>query len=429
MKKLFTILTIAAAVILAVACNKDGSKIKMNFATSLYDLEELGSVEVVLKLSEPAPSSVEIPVRFSGSAVKDTDYSVSSDKFTFNAGTSSSSITVTDLGMEKKGTITFNISADGDYELGDKFITTVAFPGIESIITNFDPVKADLIESLTVTLTLTGITSGNGFRAASDMKIPLQLTGAGADGVKLESEYITVPKGQNSGSVKLTLNEAFVETLTEKVEAILEVDRSKAPRFNAGDNGKVTISIRKPIEKSELVGTWKFAEIFDLEELELFFEEMEDDPTLLPVNNDGFTLTFTQDEETGEIKLVPGTTGDFANFYREAVVTKTAPKNTSTEAEILGDYTTLEVNMFEGEALGDGPFTYTYYALSNANRAFSADKETIGDSVIAVRFNKDGDLIIQFRDYDQPPFGENWWEDDKFDADMFAFCARYTKEN
>ncbi|MBQ5528355.1 MAG: hypothetical protein IIU05_04825, partial [Bacteroidales bacterium] len=175
-----------------------------------------------------------------------------------------------------------------------------------------------------------------------------------------------------------------------------------------------------------LAGTWKFAEVFDLEEIELWFEEGEDDPSLLPVNNENFTLTFTEDVETGEVTLTPGGTGDFANYFREAKVTLTNPMNCSTKAVILGDYTTYECNMFEAEVLEGAPFVYTYYALSNANRAFSAKTEALGTGVICVRLDEAGDLILQIRDYDTPPFGESWW--DGYDADMFSFCSRFTKE-
>ncbi len=434
MKKTLTFIVIAVAALLSSACNKDDEKIKVEFATSLYQLEELGSTEVVLKLSAEADEPLEIPVSFSGSAKKDKDYSVSSDKFVFNAGTKTSSITVTDLGMNKEGTITFNISPKGKYVPGNKYIATVAFPGKETLITNFDITKADLIESLTLTLKLTGARSGDKFKAATDLDVPVQLTGEGADGVVLESKSIRIPKGSNSGTIKMTRNAEFADGLSSDPVAVLEVDRMNS-RYSAGDKYSVTIKVHSGLQvPARLVGRWNFAEIIGLVDesgdeggVEDYFLGEGDDPNLIPKNNEGFFLLITENEETGEVTLKPGGTGDYNNFFREAKLTMTHPVNTSTEAVRLGEYTTREANMFESYILDEGPFVYTYYALSNANRAFSSSKETLGTSVIAARFNEAGDLIIQFRDYDKPPFGENWWSDNKFDADVFGLCTRYTR--
>ena len=127
------------------------------------------------------------------------------------------------------------------------------------------------------------------------------------------------------------------------------------------------------------------------------------------------------------VTLTTNGKGDFANYFREATITLTEPKNYSTEGVVLGKYTVEEINMFQAEVIDDDSVIFTYYLLSNANRAFSADDEELGESVIAFRLTNDGNLEMQFRDYDMPPFGEMWWDDD-FDADMFAFCSVFTKE-
>lgn len=136
---------------------------------------------------------------------------------------------------------------------------------------------------------------------------------------------------------------------------------------------------------------------------------------------------YAEDPETGVVTLTTNGKGDFANYFREATITLTEPKNYSTEGVVLGKYTVEEINMFQAEVIDDDSVIFTYYLLSNANRAFSADDEELGESVIAFRLTNDGKLEMQFRDYDMPPFGEMWWDDD-FDADMFAFCSVFTKE-
>ena len=71
--------------------------------------------------------------------------------------------------------------------------------------------------------------------------------------------------------------------------------------------------------------------------------------------------------------------------------------------------------------------TNMYYSLSSANRAFSATEEQLGSSTIVFTIVDKG-LAVEFRDYDKPPFGENWWSTNKFDADMFGFASLFTKE-
>ena len=70
-----------------------------------------------------------------------------------------------------------------------------------------------------------------------------------------------------------------------------------------------------------------------------------------------------------------------------------------------------------------------YFRLDKVNRAFSADTETAGAGAIAMRLRNDGRLEIHIRDYSTPPFGEMWWDDEKFDADMFSFASTFKKIN
>ena len=57
---------------------------------------------------------------------------------------------------------------------------------------------------------------------------------------------------------------------------------------------------------------------------------------------------------------------------------------------------------------------------------FSKEKETIGEAVVVFTI-LDGDLVVELRDYDTPPFGTNWWDDGDFDADMFSFASLFVK--
>lgn len=82
--------------------------------------------------------------------------------------------------------------------------------------------------------------------------------------------------------------------------------------------------------------------------------------------------------------------------------------------------------MFMGN-VGYKVHTNAYYLLSAANRAFSKDKETIGEAVVVFTIIE-GHLIVEFRDYDKPPFGETWWNNEVFDAEMFSFASQFVKK-
>lgn len=95
----------------------------------------------------------------------------------------------------------------------------------------------------------------------------------------------------------------------------------------------------------------------------------------------------------------------------------------------MGQYTAKELNMFMAEDPGyDDEVIFTYYKLSSANRLFDKTTQQLGESVISFRLTDEGGLEMIFRDYDTPPFGLNWWRDDKFDPEMFGFASLFTKK-
>ena len=83
---------------------------------------------------------------------------------------------------------------------------------------------------------------------------------------------------------------------------------------------------------------------------------------------------------------------------------------------LLSEYCTEEPFMWTSEEI-----QLTYFGLNTVNRSFSATEVKEGASTIAMRINEDGNLELHLRDYDTPPFMENWWNDN-FDSDMFGFC-------
>ena len=79
----------------------------------------------------------------------------------------------------------------------------------------------------------------------------------------------------------------------------------------------------------------------------------------------------------------------------------------------------------ESEELLD--LSYTYFSLSSAYRNFDGNAVNTGTGAIAITYDADNNLIVALKDYDTPPFGELWWDDEYFDSDMFSFASRFAK--
>lgn len=227
--------------------------------------------------------------------------------------------------------------------------------------------------------------------------------------------------GSTSATVKFTVPANY----SDDKAAILSINSDEDSRFIAGDNGSVSLAVRGLQTPDKLIGTWKFSKVYDLDELNSWFSDYGDDIDALPTHNDGFTLTFAK-ESDGSVTVTPGGNGDFSNFFRKATVSLSEPKNITPNPVILGKYTTYELNMFY-ENTNNIYQVNTYYELSSANRAFSSSKETSGKAVVVFSVTDDG-LNVEFRDYDKPPFGETWWDNDDFQPEMFGFASLFTKQ-
>lgn len=291
------------------------------------------------------------------------------------------------------------------------------------------------LESFVTTIKVTGTVSGTDFKAAEDITIPLSLTGEGASVLQFVEEgadtksiaapakgpYAVLKAGQNSATVKFTVPEGY----SGDKEALLAVDSDADSRFiEGGATETVSIAVRGLQTPDKLVGTWKFSKVFSTEELVSNWVELfQIDESEVPCKNDGFTLTFTK-EDDGSVKLSPAGNGDFANFFREATVTLGAPINQTKPSIVLGKHTSLDCNMFI-QADPDGtPYQYdTYYKLSSANRAFSAESESLGEATIIFNLTDKG-LVVEFRDYD----GDYVDLYGGFDPDFFSIPSLFVKE-
>lgn len=417
--------TIIMAVLLIPACtSSEDEKATVEFSQILYSMYSKGQIDVYARISEPTKTDVTIPLSFNGTAVKGTDYTTSAEKIIIHSGETKGYITITDKNMNDEKQLIIDLIAPDGYELGIKRTAGIAVSDEESLIYSFKHKEGNLLESYSVEIELLGSISGKYFKATEDINVPLIISGDGIDNISSTNQTVIIKAGSNIGRAKIKIkDETEILDKAQKVE--ITVDRNKNQRFLPGDVSSVKLNILGVQLPEKLLGTWKFDKIYDREELEMWFEEEEDDSALLPLKNKNFTLTFKKQKD-GKVCLIPGK-GDFAQFFRECEISLTKPINTNSGAIILGSYTAEESNMFMQEA-GIEKEQNTYYKLSKANRKFRNDKEELGEAVVVFTLMSKDEMSVQFRDYDKPPFGINWWNDTKFDADMFSFASLFKKQ-
>lgn len=431
-KRFLTFVAAAAAAVTISSCQKD-DKPTVEFEKSLYTVYAKRSVDVNIIISEPATENVSVKITTAG-GTPGTDYEIISNPVTIKAGETVGTFTVNNRALTEANPLYLGIECPAGYNLGTKFVTIVTPDPEETLVYSFQTTTADVLGSYVATINVTGVTSGDKLSLSNDVKIPLKLSGDAAQYVVCDTYtttmYKSTPKivpyavlqaGKNKATFKFSLADGFKDG--DKIG--VTVDFEEALRFIPGDNESAEYTLYSVNEPEAILGTWEFSKVFAKDELDFWFDETGDDVSLLPTNNEGFTLTFTKDE-SGVVTVTPKDKGDFANFFREATVTPTEPINYSTEGVVIGKNTVNECTMFMGND-GYKVHTNAYYLLSAANRAFSKDKETLGEAVVVFTI-LDGNLIVELRDYDTPPFGENWWDEGDFDADMFSFASLFVKK-
>ena len=427
-RRFLTFVAAAAAAVTISSCQKD-DKPTVEFEKSLYTVYAKRSVDVNVILSEPATENVSVRITTAG-ATAGTDFELTGNPVTIKAGETTGTFSVKNLNLTDANPLNLGIESPSGYNLGTKFVTIVTPDPEETLVYSFQTTKADVLGSYVANIKVTGVTSGDKLSLGDDVVIPLKITGEAAQYVAFEATtkaidasysgpHAVLKAGKSTATFKFSLKDGFTDG--DKINVTVDMD--EAVRFIPGDNESAEYTLYSVKVPDAILGTWTFSKVFDKDDYEYFFEN--DDTSLLPLNNEGFTLTFTKDE-SGVVTVTPNDKGDFTNFFREATVTPTEPKNYSSEGIVIGKNTVSECTMFMGAEDYD-VHTNMYYLLSAANRAFSKDKEAIGEAVIVFTIVDNG-LAIEFRDYDKPPFAEYWWDDNKFDADMLSFASLFVKQ-
>ena len=420
-----TIAILAAAVACAAACTKLGIP-TIEFASltgNIYLGTESTPVEIKTNLASESDATASVRISYIGSSLK--ELASVEQSVTVPAGETSVTLDVPnrpeELAEDEAVTsikLSFTALPAG-YVPGAKAICLLSPSTSEALICSFNYEEADLIESLRIKVSISGSLSGKDWAANGDMSIPVEFNGEGSKYISSDG-LVKVLNGEKSGMLEIKAKEGIHD-----LNAPLGISLAGEEGVIAGDIETMLVTVRGIPTIETLGGEWKFVEIVNKEELEYFYLEMEDDLELCPIHNEGFSLSFSSKD--GGLVLSPSATGDFANYYRECSISNCKPKNMVAQGVVLGSCSSEEGNMFVTE-IYSRPTQEIYYKLPSVNRSFDNSAESLGEGVISLSFLSDDEIIVTIRDYDKPGFGLNWWDGDKFYADMFGFASLFRRQ-
>ena len=393
-KFLFALL---AAPLLFGACSDDNdeSTPTLSFAKPVLALST-GSVTLDLQVSgvdlSSLASPVTVPVAFSGTAVKGSEYSVSAEQFILGGNNQSLSITVTALDNYDEATeIVATLGSVADFIPGKNATAKISLGVKGKIMYSFSVKSMTMGETGSVQLDLYTAT-GAKYTAEQDIVIPIEIA-EGSTAVENTNftfegaKQLVVAQGKSSGAI--TLKAGTLETGKDKVVLKTGLENNKG--FVRGQYNEITVTIFGSYF-SKLEGTWKMSAEGNYDPTEFAnlngSSSDNDKPTFdadmaaLPAYNAKDRLVFTEEGLTTSLEST------LKNFFREN-------SGISKGEEII-----------VREGMGT-KVPLQLILLDNVNRYFSATEQSEDtEAYIGINF-KDEDsnkMKIYFVDYNSKSF-------------------------
>lgn len=393
-KFLFALL---AAPLLFGACSDDNddSTPTLSFAKPVLALST-GSVTLDLQVSgvdlSSLASPVTVPVAFSGTAVKGSEYSVSAEQFILGGNNQSLSITVTALdNYDEAKEIVATLGSVADFIPGKNATAKISLGVKGKIMYSFSVKSMTMGETGSVQLDLYTAT-GAKYTAEQDIVIPIEIA-EGSTAVENTNftfegaKQLVVAQGKSSGAI--TLKAGTLETGKDKVVLKTGLENNKG--FVRGQYNEITVTIFGSYF-SKLEGTWKMSaegnydptEFANLNGSNSEYDKptFDADMAALPAYNAKDRLIFTEEGLTTSLEST------LKNFFREN-------SGISKGEEII-----------VREGMGT-KVPLQLILLDNVNRYFSATEQSEDtEAYIGINF-KDGDsnkMKIYFVDYNSKSF-------------------------
>lgn len=390
MKRLFLLLFAAPLVFASCSDNDDKDATPtLSFAKTTLSLTE-GSVTLDLTVSDTDLSAlttpVTIPVTFSGTAVKGSEYSVSAEQFVLGGSSQSLSITVTALdNYDEAKEIIASIGKCAGFAVGSSS-ATISLGQKSKIVYSFLSKTAVMSDGATVQIDLYNA-DGSSYKAPNEITIPISVDtekSTALEGTHFAftgEKKVVIAQGKSSGST--TLECLAVEE--DKDTFVIKADLENNKGFVRGNYNTITISIFGSYF-DKIAGTWR-VKTFETDRtyMEAQWGDLVTGYDLLPVLNTADTFTF---DDAG---LTTSLQSSLKDFFRPTSNIAKGPEKNITVA--MGDKRTLQL-----------------IELDNTNRYFSPTQESedkvsyIGVRTVTDESTKAETLELFLVDYESKSF-------------------------
>jgi len=372
----------------------------VEFERQTYVMGSDETITVTAIASKPFENAATVNFATGGSAVKDSDYTLSAESFNFESGASSASVTISPKNNKKDGlNLTLTLEGAADYMVGTTAGTLITIGAKEDIVYSFRDKAAALTTETDIVIRLAGAVSGNEFAAGGELHLPFMIDAASTAS---ESEYeikggateFVFEKG--SKTAKITLVSKLSEIPSPAPCVVIKIDESKIPaenkgRFSAGVNDAVTVTFGKALSFSDLEGKWAYSgyplfyEGADYFIVEMLMEEAGDKKEDLPFHNtESDILEFKTVDDVN--MLVPDLKGDLKNYFAECEV---------------NDFEPVKYQWYY--VLDSPEWDATKVKLSKVNSLFSAKSQEYKDANVVLYVEGDK-LYVVVRDYTPTDF-------------------------
>lgn len=390
MKRLLFMLFAAPLVFASCSDNDDKDATPtLSFAKTTLSLTE-GSVTLDLTVSDTDLSAlttpVTIPVTFSGTAVKGSEYSVSAEQFVLGGSSQSLSITVTALdNYDEAKEIIASIGNVAGFAVGSSS-ATISLGQKSKIVYSFLSKTAVMSDGATVQIDLYNA-DGSSYKAPNEITIPISVDtekSTALEGTHFAftgEKKVVIAQGKSSGST--TLECLAVEE--DKDTFVIKADLENNKGFVRGNYNTITISIFGSYF-DKIAGTWR-VKTFETDRtyMEAQWGDLVTGYDLLPVLNTADTFTF---DDAG---LTTSLQSSLKDFFRPTSNIAKGPEKNITVA--MGDKRTLQL-----------------IELDNTNRYFSPTQESedkvsyIGVRTVTDESTKAETLELFLVDYESKSF-------------------------
>lgn len=225
-----------------IAIIENDSEPLVSLSINKTSISENGALQMSATLSHESTVDVTVSFVFGGTAIKDSDYELSSDVIVIPAGSSSASVTINGIDDEE-----YEPGDDETVNIGINQVSNGSENGSQQV--SFTIVDNDFVPTLSLTTGQSSITEGNSTTIIAKLSNPvdkevsvsLSFTGT-AENLKdyaLSSEEITIAAGSAQGQVTI---EALADQLYEPgANETVEIEVTAVS--NAVEDGNQTASI------------------------------------------------------------------------------------------------------------------------------------------------------------------------------------------